>query len=188
MKLRKFIVVISLPLFLSSLLLSQNLVELARKEKERRARLRGLKTVVVTNADLGKVGKRPALRTTRIEAPASTAASPQGTSEMDKSEPTRTPSPAQQDPNVDRREPGQQPSIEQVEADYYKAREYTQLLTIKLRGLWQEYYSMDDMSDRGSIQKQIAETSLQIERAQRDEAIAKKTMETGQTRVRRKKP
>jgi len=188
MKLRKFIVVISLPLFLSSLLLSQNLVELARKEKERRARLRGFKTVVVTNADLGRVRKRPALRITRIAAPASTAASPQGTSEMDKSEPTQTPSPAQQDPNVDRREPGQQPSVEELEANYYKSREYTQLLTIKLRGLWQEYYSMDDMSDRGSIQKQIAETSLQIERAQRDEAIAKKTMETGQTQVRRKKP
>lgn len=188
MKLKKFIVVISLPLFLSSLLLSQNLVELARKEKERRARLRGLTTVVVTNADLGKVRKRPALRITRIAAPASTAASPQGTSEMDKSEPTRTPSPAQQDPNIDRREPGQQPSVEELEANYYKTKEYTQLLTIKLRGLWQEFYSMDDMSDRGGLQKQIAETSLQIEKSQRDEAIAKKAMETGRTQVRRKKP
>ncbi|MCK4760016.1 MAG: hypothetical protein KAT69_08185, partial [Candidatus Aminicenantes bacterium] len=94
MKLKKFIVVISLPLFLSSLLLSQNLVELARKEQERRARFRGLKTVVVTNADLGRVRKRPALRTTRIAASASTAASPQGTSGMDTLEPTRTPSPA----------------------------------------------------------------------------------------------
>ena len=187
MKLKKFIVVISLPLFFSSLLFSQNLIELARKEKERRARLKGLKTVVVTNADLGRVRKRPALRTTRIESPGSMATSPQGTSEMDKSEPARTQRPAQQDPNVDRREPGQ-PSTEQLEADYYKAKEYTQLLTIKLRGLWQEYYSMDDMTDRGSIQKQIAETSLQIERAQRDEAIAKKAMETGQTQVRRKTP
>ena len=189
MKLKKFIVMISLPLFLSSLLLSQNLVELARKERERRARLKGLKAVVVTNADLGKVRKRPALRTTSYTAPATTTGSPQGTSEMDKSEPTRIPqSPAQKDPNVDRREPGRQPSIEELEAEYYKAREYTQLLTIKLRGLWQEFYSMDDMSDRGSIQKQIAETSLQIEKAQRDEAIAKKAMETGRTQVRRKSP
>jgi hypothetical protein len=167
-------------------LFSQSIVEAAKKERERRARLKGLKAVVVTNADLGKVRKRPALDTSRIVVPQRAPTPPGKSSEMDKAEPARGGA-AQQDPNIDRQEPGQS-SVEQAEADYYKAREYTQLLTVKLRGLWQEFYSMDDTSDRDGIQKQIAETSLQIEKAQRDEAVAKKAMEDAKRVVRRKKP
>jgi hypothetical protein len=186
MKLKKTIIAISLPLFLSSILFSQSITEVARKERERRAKLKGLKAVVVTNADLGKVRKRPALDTSRIVVPQSAPSTQGQSSEMDRAEPTPGGA-GQQDPNIDRQEPGQS-SVEQAEAKYYQAREYTQLLNIKLRGLWQEFYSMDDTSDRGSIQKQIAETSLQIEKAQRDEAVAKKEMEDTQRRVRRKKP
>lgn len=186
MKLKKIIIGISLPLFLSSILFSQSIVEVAKKERERRARLKGLKAVVVTNADLGKVRKRPAMDTRGIVVPQRAPTPPGKSSEMDRAEPTAGGA-AQQDPNIDRQEPGQA-SVEQAEADYYKAREYTQLLNVKLRGLWQEFYSMDDSTDRGSIQKQIAETSLQIEKAQRDEAIAKKEMEDAKRRVRRKKP
>ncbi len=186
MKLKKIIIGISLPLFLSSILFSQSIVEVARKERERRARLKGLKAVVVTNADLGKVRKRVALDTSKIVIPPSASAPPGRSSDVDTAEPA--PSKAvQRKPNIDTQEPGQS-SVEQAEAKYYKAREYTQLLTVKLRGLWQEFYSMDDTSDRGGIQKQIAETSLQIEKAQKDEAVAKKEMEDAQRRVRRKKP
>lgn len=186
MKLKKIIIGISLPLFLSSILFSQSITEVAKKERERRARLKGLKAVVVTNADLGKIRKRPAMDTSSIVVYQSAPTPPGKSSEMDKAEPSQSGA-AQQDPNIDRQEPGQS-SIEQAEAKYYQAREYTQLLTIKLRGLWSEFYSMDDTSDRGGIQKQIAETSLQIEKAQRDEAVAKKEMEDTQRRVRRKKP
>lgn len=184
MKFKKSIVVISLPLLLSSYLFSQNVVEAARKERARRARLSGIKAPTVTNADLGKVRKRPALRITRAAIPPSPTVSPDRSGEMDKAEPGQTQRAAQQDPNIDRMQPGQS-SVEELEAKYYQAREYTQLLTVKLRGLWQEFYSMDDMSDRDGIQKQIAETSLQIEKAQRDEAIAKKEMETAKARGRR---
>lgn len=187
MKLKKIIIGISLPLFFSSILFAQqNITEVARKERERRAKLKGLKLVVVTNADLGKVRKRPAMDTSRIVITPRAATPTAGSSEMDKAEPTAGGA-APQDPNIDRQQPGQA-SVEQAEADYYKAREYTQLLTVKLKGLWQDYYNMDDTTDRNLIQKQIAETSLQIEKAQRDEAIAKKAMEDAQRRVRRKKP
>lgn len=186
MKLKKIIIGISLPLFLSSLLFSQSIVEVARKERERRARLKGLKAVVVTNADLGKVRKRPAMDTSRIVIPASATAPPGRYRDVDTAEPAPSQS-VQQKPNINTQEPGQS-SVEQAEADYYKAREYTQLLTVKLRGLWSELYSMDDMTDRSSIQKQIAETSLQIEKAQKDEAIAKQKMEDAQRRAKRKKP
>jgi hypothetical protein len=187
MKLKKIVIGISLPLFLSSLLFSQSIVEVARKERERRAMLKGLKAVVVTNADLRKIRKRPALDTSRIVIPPS-AATPQSLpSGVDTAEPSGARTPTQQQPGIDTQEPGQS-SVEQAEADYYKAREYTQLLTVKLKGLWLDYYNMDDMTDRNLIQKQIAETSLQIEQAQKDEAIAKKAMEDAQRRVRRKKP
>ncbi len=186
MKLKKIIIAISLPLFLSSILLSQNIVEVARKERERRARLKGLKAVVVTNADLGKVRKRVALDTSRIVIPPS-ASTPSGQpADVDTAEPSPGQA-GQRNPNLDTQEPGQS-SVEQAEADYYKAREYTQLLTVKLRGLWSEFYSMDDNTDRGGIQKQIAETSLQIEKAQKDEAAAKQMMEDAQRRARRKIP
>ncbi len=186
MKLKKIIIGISLPLFFSSILLSQSIVEVARKERERRARLKGLKAVVVTNADLGKVRKRVALDTSNIVIPASATAPPGRSIDVDTAEPAPS-QPGQRSPNIDTQEPGQS-SAEQAEADYYKAREYTQLLTVKLRGLWQDYYNMDDMTDRNLIQKQIAETSLQIEQAQKDEAIAKQMMEDAQRRVRRKIP
>ncbi|GAF97333.1 unnamed protein product, partial [marine sediment metagenome] len=42
---------------------SQSLVELAKKEKERREKLKGKKTIVVTNYDLKKVKKKPAVST-----------------------------------------------------------------------------------------------------------------------------
>lgn len=63
MSLKRVIAVLSLPLFLSSFLLSQSVVELAKKEKERREKLKGKKTIVVTNYDLKKVKKRPAVST-----------------------------------------------------------------------------------------------------------------------------
>lgn len=185
MKLKKTIIGISFLAFLSSLLFSQNIVEVARKERERRARLKGTKAVIVTNADLRKIRKRPALDTSRIVIPPSAAASQSLPSGVDTAEPSGTRTPTQQKPGVDTQEPGQA-SVEQAEANYYKAREYTQLLTVKLKGLWQDYYNMDDMTDRNLIQKQIAETSLQIEQAQKDEAIAKKAMEDAQRSVRRK--
>jgi hypothetical protein len=188
MRLKKFIVGVSLPLFFSSLLFSQSLTELAKKERERRAMLKGKKFVVVTNADLGKLRKRPALDISGFETSSTTPVPSDRLSGIDQAEPAEARamigSRTQQDSNADTREPSQ-PSIEVLEAKYYQAREYTQLLNIKLRGLWQEYYSMDDMTDRDSIQKQIAETSLQIEKAQRDEALAKQEMEKGRTRVRK---
>lgn len=186
MKLKKIIIGISLPLLLSSILLSQSIVEVAKKERERRARLKGLNAVVVTNADLGKVRKRVALDTSRIVIPPSASTPPGRSTDVDTAEPAPS-KPGLRNPNIDTQEPGQS-SVEQAEADYYKAREYTQLLTVKLRGLWQDYYNMDDMTDRNLIQKQIAETSLQIEQAQKDEAIAKKAMEDAQRRVIRKIP
>jgi hypothetical protein len=178
---------VGIPLFLilSSLLFSQSLTEVAKKEKERREKLKGKKAVVITNSDLGKVKRRSALTTDRAPTPVSRATPPDKSANIDTAEPTGESSITPPTKKADMPEQ-LQTSVEEYEANYFKAREYTQLLTIKLRGLWQEYYSMDDMTDRSVIQKQIAETSRP--EAQKAEAIAKKEMEIARTRVRKKRP
>ncbi len=186
MKLNTIKVGIPLFLILSSFLFSQSLAEIAKKEKERREKLKGKKTVVITNADLGKVKRKSALTTDRAAAPVTPATPPDKSSGMDTAEPTGESAvpPAKKAATPEQTEP----SFEEYQARYFKAREYTQLLTVKLRGLWQEFYSMDDMTDRSTIQKQIAETSQQIQEAQKAEAIAKKEAEIAQSRARKKRP
>ncbi len=186
MKLNTIKVGIPLFLILSSFLFSQSLAEIAKKEKERREKLKGKKTVVITNADLGKVKRKSALTTDRAAAPVTPATPPDKSSGMDTAEPTGESAvpPAKKAATPEQTEP----SFEEYQVRYFKAREYTQLLTVKLRGLWQEFYSMDDMTDRSTIQKQIAETSQQIQEAQKAEAIAKKEAEIAQSRARKKRP
>ncbi|MCX6563644.1 MAG: hypothetical protein NTU60_08575, partial [Candidatus Aminicenantes bacterium] len=67
---KKIVIFVFLPLFLASLGLAQSLVEAAKKEKERRENLKGRITSVVTNADLAKVKKKPAVPMPSEVAPA----------------------------------------------------------------------------------------------------------------------
>jgi uncharacterized coiled-coil protein SlyX len=67
--------------------------------------------------------------------------------------------------------------IADLEQKWNSQKEYVSLLSTRINGLWQEYYSMDDMMDRGGIQKEIAETSQKLEKAQQDEAKMKEDLE-----------
>jgi hypothetical protein len=60
---------------LSTLLASQSLVDIAKKEQERREKLKGKNVKVVTNADL-KTAKKPAIETPAAPAAAETAGEP----------------------------------------------------------------------------------------------------------------
>jgi hypothetical protein len=71
----------------SSLLLSQDLVEAAKKEKERRAQLKKRSTVVVTNADLGK---KPGEEIVKVESAEEPSRKIQGTAPQTRSLPTKT--------------------------------------------------------------------------------------------------
>ncbi len=62
----RFTILFLLP---AALLLSQSLVEVSKKEQERREKLKGKNVRVITNADLKSVKKRPAV-TTRAAPPA----------------------------------------------------------------------------------------------------------------------
>ncbi len=188
MSFKKIIVGISLPLFLTSVLCSQSLVELAKKEKERRAKLKGQKKIVVTNADLKNIERGPALTTSRrpsaTEEGARTGTS-SDLSSLDKAEPSGAGSRTPAARNADRAEP-QQETADELEKKWKNAREQVGLLTTRMNGLWQEFYSMDDMSSREKIQRQISETSLRLQKAKEDEAKARKEFQAARTEARRK--
>ena len=67
-----------LPLLLVSFLSSQSVTELSKKEKERRAAVKGKPASVVTNADLAKVKRKPAVE---VAEPEKTAAEAQASGE-----------------------------------------------------------------------------------------------------------
>ncbi|MGZ5469808.1 MAG: hypothetical protein ACXWG5_11700, partial [Candidatus Aminicenantales bacterium] len=60
MRKTKWLAAFFLPLLLVSFLQSQNLADLAKKEKARRAALKGRSATVITTADLAKAKRRPA--------------------------------------------------------------------------------------------------------------------------------
>ncbi len=140
----------------------QSLVELAKKEKARRENLQGKKGRVITNADLKKVDKTAALISTPNRAP----------------DPKRTrlnspaPRPPSREPNSSSatRDIDSKPSApsQDLEKEWRESNQLVTLLTTKMNGLWQEFYSLDDMRDRGSIQKEISDTYLELQKAQQN--------------------
>lgn len=190
MKLLKKALLLLLPLFLSfSLIYGQSLVELAKKEKERRANLKKKSSIVITNADLARLKKRPAIQVT--VPPASLAEKAQK-KPLSSSSPQirvtdRTPQREQpkqatspQAENVDQQEtPVTGGSLEEK---LKRAQEMVGLLTLKMNALWQEFYSLDDMTPRDLIQKQISETYLQLQQAKAEEEKLKKQLEASQIR------
>jgi hypothetical protein len=188
MSFKKIIVGISLPLFLTSVLSSQSLVELAKKEKERREKLKGQKKIVVTNSDLRNIKRGPALTTSRqpgaTDASTRTGAS-SDLSSLDKADPSGARSGTPGTTGTDRAQP-EQNTADELEQKWKNAREQVGLLTTRMNGLWQEFYSMDDMSSRETIQRQISETSLRLQKAKEDEARARKEFQAARTGARKR--
>jgi len=181
MTFKKFISFTFLPLLLTSFLFSQSLAELAKKEKERREKLKGKKEAVITNAELKKTKKKPAVTTSRMAAPVESIQSPSST------QPKSPPGKTQPSATSELDKSGATVSMADLEQKSARAQEYVDLLTTKMNALWQEYYSMDDMTDRSNIQRQIAETAQKLEKAKEDAANAKKELGQSVTRVKKKK-
>ena len=163
---------------------AQSLAELAKKERERRKSLGEKKSVVVTNEDLARVKRKPALE---ITGPATGGESQdltslhQTTSENEAamaSGSTRhrvITEPSSPSPSLDiGSRAGEQKQLEEA---YQKAREYVELLTLKLNALWQEFYSLDDMTPRDLIQQAISETYLKLQKAQEEEEKLRQQLE-----------
>ncbi len=159
-------------LILSPLASAQSLIEAAKKEKERRESLKGKPSIVVTNADLAKTTRKPAVEPVVEAAPA----------EGEKAAAPGAPPAAQ----------GTEKSFTELQAEALKkfaekraelegrrnnARELVELLSLKMNALWQQFYSFNIMTPRDQIQKEISETFQRLQAAQAEEAKAKEELD-----------
>jgi len=194
----KFSAVIVLPLILISFLWSQDLTEAAKKEKERREAIKNKNVTVVTNAELGAVKKKPSVQVENPDQPAETEATP-----ADQTEPVNPAAANQAADNPDRGEPStagdivpkiipevntsqkatatpmqaQESQKSSLENKWLKAKEYADLLELKMNGLWQDFYNMDDMTPKDQIQQQIADTFEKYQQARDAETKAKEALD-----------
>jgi len=189
MRATKSLAALVLPLFLASFLQSQSLAELAKKEKERRAAMKG-KTTVITSADVAKVKKRPAVEavpdTGTVEgevqaAEGAAGAPPEGAppeageqaAEAAAEEPASTPQedqPAQAAKDLEKRQ------AELADLAQQKA-ELVELLTLKMNALYQEFYGLENLKSRELLQIQISDTYDKLLKAETESAKAQKDLE-----------
>ena len=191
---KKLLATLFLPLLLVSFLQAQSLAELAKKEKERRAALKG-KATIITTADIAKVKKRPAVETVEQtqaegeeqageagaqglpEGAAPPAGQQAGAAVQAAAEPVK---PADPDPAEDKAAPTaqdlQKKQNELADIALQKA-EMVDLLTLKLNTLYQEFYGLDNLKSREMIQVQISDTYDKLLKAETESAKAKKDLE-----------
>ena len=174
-----------LPLLLATFLQSQSLVELAKKEKERRAALKG-KSTTVTTADIAKVKKRPAVESaeaqaaTEGEAQAQQEGAPPAAGQQAAEQPAQAVKPAEEPPSPDVPvQSAQDIQKKQNElADIAQQKvEMVELLTLKLNSLYQEFHGLDNLKSREMIQIQISDTYDKLLKAETESAKAKKELE-----------
>jgi hypothetical protein len=162
-----------LPFLLTSLLCSQSVVELAKKEKQRRTnlRLQGKRGKIVTKADLKNI-KRGAALTTIFSLTSSSesqvVASTPGESPT-REEPLSKAQAARPVMADDEEAEGLKTLQTQLEDQWGKAKEDVNTLSRKLNTLWKQFYSMDDLTARENVQSQISATSQQLQTAKGEE-------------------
>lgn len=191
---KKLLATLVLPLLLVSFLQAQSLAELAKKEKERRAALKGKRTTITT-ADIAKVKKRPAVETAEQtqaegeeqageagaqglpEGTAPPAGQQAGEAAQVAAEPAKAGDP---EPAGDTAAPTaqdiQKKQNELADIALQKA-EMVDLLTLKLNTLYQEFYGLDNLKSREMIQVQISDTYDKLLKAETESAKAKKDLE-----------
>jgi len=182
-------------LLAASWLSAQSLADLAKKEKARRAGTKDKPTVVITNADLAKLKKKPAVEVVEPEKAATEAQPAAGEAAPASAQEGAPEAAAGQAPAA----PEQQKTPEQAAADQQaaqaalaekdynarlvdlgdkaqKAREMVELLTLKMNSLWQEFYNMSDVKSREYTQFQISETYDKLTKAEAEAARAEKEL------------
>jgi hypothetical protein len=179
---KKNLVCVVLSLLVVSFLSAQSVTDLSKKEKARRAGVKGKPATVITNADLAKLKKKPAVE---IAEPDKTAA-----------EAETTPPAAQEGIAPPQAVPEQKPGEQTLQADQsvmaekdFKARlnelamkaqqaqEMIDLLTLKMNSLWQEFYNLGDVKAREFTQFQISETYDKLTRAEAEAVRATKDLD-----------
>ncbi|MDH7512684.1 MAG: hypothetical protein QHH14_07045 [Clostridiales bacterium] len=173
MGLKKFVIFIPLFFLAGSLLFSQTLAEIAKKERERRESLKGKKAVVVTNADLAKLKKKPALEMPPApphqELPGEQTAMATLSPVEEAAGPSEPPGPPQREES--------EATLKNLQAKWEKATEYVELLTLKMSALWQQFYALDNLSSKEAVQQAIAETFIKLQDAQAEETRVRQELE-----------
>jgi len=175
MVLKKIIMAALSFLFLTSILFSQSLTDLAKRERERRANLKPKKKVVVTNADLSKMKKKTAVSIIGTE-----IIGQKTTRETKPQAKPRRESASRVETSLRSRAAGEKFYRDRkatFEQKWKKAKEYADMLAMRMNGLWQEFYRMDNMTTRDKIQRDISETFLQMEKVRQEEANAKEELD-----------
>jgi len=173
MSAKRIFVIAFLVSTMSSLVFPQTLAEIAQKERARRAALKGKKAAVITNADLARLKKKPALEVplpppapVEEEVVAPEAAPPAA------AEPQEQPAAAPRAGEIP-----VPPDLKTRQERWDKAKEYVELLTLKMSALWQQLYSLEDMTAKDAVQQSIAETFIKLQKAQEEETQARQDLE-----------
>lgn len=183
MNLKKSCGLACLSALLVSFLSAQSVTDLAKKEKERRAAVKNKPATIVTNADLEKVKKKPAVQVaeqekTGAEGQAAEEAGQPGTQPAT-TQAAETKAP-QQPPPVDRAamaEKDFKARLNDLATKLQQAQEMIDLLTLKMNSLWQEFYNLSDVKSREYTQFQISETYDKLTKAEAEAARAKKELD-----------
>jgi hypothetical protein len=181
---KKILGAVFMLLVCSSLLLSQSLVDVAKKEKERRAKLKGKSGKVVTNEDLTKIKKQPEVVTNedlkKNERQPSVSTPDLQVSSEDIPEraekPEKKPTQTKSD-STEQTESDETKHLESLLLKYEEAKDQVEKLTTKMNGLFMKYYSPDNTTPKEMIQSEISRTALQLQKARDDEEKAKKGLE-----------
>jgi hypothetical protein len=189
---RKILGIVPILLVCSSLLLSQSLVEVAKKEKERRAKLKGKSGKIITNDDLKKVKKQPKVVTNddlkRGQRQPSMSVPPEQSSKEDTSEKVDAPEAKLTPTDTDSSEQlasEETKHLESLELTYEKAKKNVEMLITKMNGLFMKYYSTDNTTPKEMIQSEISRTGLRLQKARDDEENAKKELEEYKSKKRK---
>lgn len=186
MKIQKILGLVFLPLVLVSFLSAQSVAELAKKEKERRAAVKGRKTAVVTNSDLARIKKKPAISGGAGEIvpveEGNQAAEGQPPAKEGQAEEAPPEVQAETPPTAEEGIPGHRMEIAarkaEIEDKALKAAEMVELLTTKMNALWQEFYNISDTRVRDQLEKTISETYAKLQRAQTEADKAQAELDT----------
>ena len=178
---KKSLVLASLPLILVSFLSAQSVTELAKKEKERRAAVKGKTGTVITNADLAKLKKKPAVEVAETEKPAEEAqagaepaAKPGAEDKTADQKAAQQPAPADQNAMAEKDFKARLAELAQKAKD---TQDMIELLTLKMNSLWQDFYNLSDVKARDYTQFQISETYDKLTKAEADADKAKKDLD-----------
>ena len=149
-------------MLLTNFLCSQSVVELAKNEKERRAKLKGKTAVVITHNDLRNLKRGPGVI---IIEPAFDEASLSFPTEeiepVDTEEQTR------------------------LETNWNRANERASLLTLRMNELQQRFFSFENLYDRAEMNREIAETFQKLQKAKAEAELTRKELDKRQTKRRK---